>query len=110
MVNKNSEAVTRESIWRPMEVVKNSLVEVIDLQIGKNIEDLETEKTQIQNTLTNSAMENNDTNCMTIQPSNIVSVNKFNILDGLVEEGVIVFSGVVETNMTERLNGLSKET
>ncbi|PKU80484.1 hypothetical protein MA16_Dca021785 [Dendrobium catenatum] len=110
MVDKSSEGVTKEPRWRPVEAVKNSTVEDTVFQTRKNIEDLETKKVQSQKTLVNSTMEINEANGMTIKSSNIVSENKFNILDGLVVEGEIVFSVVVDINLVEDMNGLRKVT
>ncbi|PKU80977.1 hypothetical protein MA16_Dca020012 [Dendrobium catenatum] len=70
----------------------------------------ETEKVQSQKTLVNSAMVITEANSMSFKSSNIIFENKFNILDGLLEEGGIVFFEEVNTNMVEEMNWFNKDT
>ncbi|PKU83112.1 hypothetical protein MA16_Dca007770 [Dendrobium catenatum] len=110
MPDKTFEGVTNELKWRSVEDVKKSMVEEVVIQIEKGVEAIEFEKVQGHKTMVNSVMEINEANGMSIKSSNIISKNKFNILDRMVEAGEIVFFEVVDNNMVEEMNGLSKDT
>ncbi|PKU69513.1 hypothetical protein MA16_Dca027454 [Dendrobium catenatum] len=80
------------------------------LQTEKVAKDKEIQKVQSQKIMEMSTMEINGANSISTKSFNIVSKNKFDILDGLVEEGEIVFFEVIGSNIIEGMKGLNKDT
>ncbi|PKU80978.1 hypothetical protein MA16_Dca020013 [Dendrobium catenatum] len=110
MVNKISEGDIDELRQRFIEAEKNSMMEEAAVQTEKADGIKETEKVQSKKTLETSAMVITEANIMSFKSSNIIFKNNFNILDGLLEEGEIVFFEEVNTNMVEEMNGFNKDT